>query len=85
MAIPPTVFEPREAAEISELEIDAAVDTVPADLATESYPLAKCWTLDLVETVRANTHADEALTTDKPAWKWPMIRTAILLAHSVNG
>jgi len=50
-------------------------------LATEAYPLAKGWTLDLVETIRTNTRAAEALTTDKPAWKRNMVRTAILLAQ----
>jgi hypothetical protein len=53
---------------------------VLADLATEAYPLAKCWNLDLIETLRTNTRAAEALTTDKPAWKRNMFRTAILLA-----
>ncbi|WP_426313821.1 hypothetical protein ACN9MF_20105 [Methylobacterium fujisawaense] len=52
-----------------------------ADLATDAYPFAKGWTLDLAETLRTNTHAAEALTTDMPAWKRNMVRTAILLAH----
>lgn len=50
---------------ISDQEIDAAVDAVLADLATDAYPLAKGWTLDLVETVRTNTRAAEALTTTR--------------------
>lgn len=82
---PPTVSELRKAAEVTDQEIDAAVDTVLAELATESYPLAKGWTLDLVETLRTNARAAEALTTDKPAWKRNMVRTAILLAHPVKG
>ena len=82
---PPTGSELRKAAEITDQEIDAAVDAVLADLATEAYPLAKGWTLDLVETLRTNTRAAEALTTDKPAWKRNMGRTAILLAHPVKG
>lgn len=52
---------------------------------TEVYPLAKSWTLDLVETLRTNTRASEALTTDEAAWKRNMDRTAILLAHPVKG
>ena len=56
-----------------------------ADLVTEAYPLAKGWTLDLVETLRTNTRAAEALTTDKSAWKRNLLRTAILLAHPVKG
>jgi len=82
---PPTVSELRKAAEITDQEIDAAVDVVLADLATEAYPLAKGWTLDLVETLRTNTRAAEALTTDMSAWKRNMVRTAILLAHPVKG
>lgn len=82
---PPTVSELRKAAEVTDDEINAAVDTVLADLATEAYPLARGWTLDLVETLRTNARAAEALTTDKPAWKRNMVRTAILLAHPVKG
>lgn len=82
---PPTVSELRKAAEVTDREIDAAVDAVLADLATEAYPLAKGWTLDLVETLRANTRAAEALTTDKPAWKRNIVRTAILLANPIKG
>ncbi|WP_426315485.1 hypothetical protein ACN9MF_11190 [Methylobacterium fujisawaense] len=80
-----TVSELRKAAEVSDREIDAAVDAVLADLVTEAYPLAKGWTLDLVEMLRTNSRAAEALTTDKPARKRNMVRTAILLAHPVKG
>ncbi|MEE7449443.1 hypothetical protein MRF4_17410 [Methylobacterium radiotolerans] len=85
MASNPSVSELRKAAEITDQEIDAAVDAVLADLATEAYPLAKGWTLHLVETLRTNARAAEALTTDKPAWKRNMVRTAILLAYPVKG
>ncbi|KAA0125845.1 hypothetical protein CIW48_01755 [Methylobacterium sp. P1-11] len=82
---PATAPELRKAAEVSDQDIDATVHAVLADLASESYPLAKGWTLNLVETLRANTRAAEALTTDKPVWKRHMVRTAILLAQSVTG
>jgi hypothetical protein len=85
MAANPTVSELRKAAEVIDQEIDAAVDAVLVDLATEAYPLAKRWTLDLVEMIRTNERAAEALKTDKPAWKRNMVRTAILLAHPVKG
>ncbi|MGE8126050.1 hypothetical protein ACQKQD_03645 [Methylobacterium sp. NPDC080182] len=49
------------------------------------YPLANGWTLDLVGMLRTNTRAAEALTTDMAAWKRNMVRTAILLAHPVEG
>jgi hypothetical protein len=57
---PPTVSELRKAAEVTDREIDAAVDLVLADLATEAYPLAKGWTLDLVETLRTNARGRSA-------------------------
>ncbi|SFV07976.1 MULTISPECIES: hypothetical protein [unclassified Methylobacterium] len=82
---PATVSELRKAGEVSDQEVDAAVDAVLADLATEAFPLAKGWTLDLVETLRTNTRAAEALTTDKPAWKRNIVRTAILLANPIKG
>jgi hypothetical protein len=50
---PATVSELRKASEVTDQEIDAAVDAVLADLATESYPLANVWPLDLVETLRS--------------------------------
>ena len=80
---PPTISEQREAAEVTDHEVDAAVDAMLADLATEAYPLAKGWTL--VQTLRTNTRAAEALTADKPASKRNMVRTAFLLAHPVKG
>nr|WP_244435445.1 hypothetical protein [Methylobacterium sp. B34] len=80
-----TVSELRKAADVTYQESDAAVDAFLADLATEGYPLAKTWTLDLVETLRTNSRAAEALTIDRPAWKRNMVRTAILLAHPVKG
>ncbi|TXN42369.1 hypothetical protein [Methylobacterium sp. WL7] len=85
MAINPTVSDLRKAAEISDDEINPAVDAVLAHVATEGYPLAKGWVLDLVETIRTNAAAAEALTTDKVAWKRNMVRTALLLVHPVKG
>ncbi|MGU3668211.1 hypothetical protein ACLBX9_28835 [Methylobacterium sp. A49B] len=84
MAIDPTVSELRKAAEISDQETYAAVDAVLADLTAEAYPLAKGWTLDLVEVLETNERAAQALETDKSAWKRNMIRTAVLLAHPVK-
>jgi hypothetical protein len=78
------VSELRKAAEVTSQEIDAAVDAVLADLATESDPLAKGWNPDLVETIRTNTRAAEALKTNKPAWKRNMVRSAILLSNSIS-
>lgn len=82
---PATVSGLREAAEITDQAIDAAVDVVLADLATESYPFTKGCVLDFIETLGTNTRAAEALTADKPVWKRILIRTAILRAHPVKG
>ncbi len=38
-----------------------------ADLAGPAYPLAKGWTLDLVELLRTNERAAEMLNTDRVA------------------
>ena len=48
MASNPNVSELRKTSDVTDDDITAAVDAVLADLATESYPLAKEWTLDLV-------------------------------------
>lgn len=82
---PPTVSELRKAAADTDQKIDAAVEAVLADLATETYPLAKGWTLNFVEKLRTNTRASEALTSDEAAWERNMVRTEILLAHPVKG
>jgi len=82
---PAPASELRKVAEVTEQEVDAAVDAVLADLATDAYPLAKGWTLDLVEMLRTNERAAEALKTDKAAYKRNMVRTAILLAQPVKG
>lgn len=85
MATNPTVSDLFKAKAVTDQEVDAAVDAVLADVATKSYPLAKGWALDLVETLRTNERAANALKTDKPTWKRNMVRTAILLAHPVKG
>lgn len=82
---PLAVSELCKAAADIDQKIDAAVEAVLADLATETYPLAKGWTLNLVETLRTNRRASEALTSDEAAWERNMVRTEILLAHPVKG
>jgi hypothetical protein len=59
--------------DVTDEGMGAAVDAVIADLATESYPIAKGWTLNLIETLRTNKRAAEALKTNKPAWKRNMV------------
>ena len=85
MATNPTVSELRKTSDVTDDEITAAVDAVLADLATEAYPLTKGWTLDLVAAIAAHQASQDALKTDRDAYRRNMVRTAILLAHPVRG
>ena len=85
MASNPTVSDLRKVSEVTDDEITAAVDAVLADLASEAYPLAKGWILDLVAAVANHKASQDALLTDREAHKRNMVRTAILLAHPVKG
>jgi hypothetical protein len=84
MASNPTVSDLRKVSEVTDDEITAAVDAVLADLASEAYPLAKGWTLDLVAAIASHKASQDALLTDSEAYKRNMVRTAILLAHPVK-
>ncbi|WP_244471614.1 hypothetical protein [Methylobacterium sp. ARG-1] len=55
-----------------------------ADLTTESYPLAKGWTLDLVAAIASHKGSQDALLTDRNAYKRNMVHTAILLVPHNN-
>jgi hypothetical protein len=84
MASNPTGSELRKTSDVTDDEITAAVDAVLADLASEAYSLASGWTLDLVAAVANHKASQDALLTDREAYKRNMIRTAILLAHPVK-
>ena len=75
----------RKISEVTDDEITTAVDAVLADLAAEVYPLAKGWTLDLVAAIASHKAFQDALLTDRDAYKRNMVRTAILLSHPVQG
>ena len=51
---------------------------------SEAYPLAKGWVLDLVAAIASHKASQDALLTDRDAYKRNMVRTAILLAHPVK-
>ncbi|MCB4803490.1 hypothetical protein QO001_000834 [Methylobacterium brachiatum] len=85
MASNSTVSELRKTSDVTDDEITAAVDAVLADLASEAYPLAKGWTLDLVAAIANHKASQDALLTDREPYKRNMVRTAILLAHPVKG
>ena len=83
MASDPTVSDLHKAAEVTDQEIDAAVDAVLTDLATEAYPLTDGYALDLQAAVQARTVATLILkdghATERQ--KQHAVRTAILLAR----
>ncbi|MCJ2092090.1 MULTISPECIES: hypothetical protein [unclassified Methylobacterium] len=84
MASNPTVSDLRKVIEVTDDEITAAVDAVLADLASEAYPLAKGWALDLVAAIANHKASQDALLTNRDAYKRNMVRTAILLSHPVK-
>lgn len=69
---PKTVSGLREAAEITDQAIDAAVDVVLADLATESYPFTKGCVLDHIETLNAMLRSGHSV----PKWVTAYSRTS---------
>ncbi|WP_342030180.1 hypothetical protein [Methylobacterium pseudosasicola] len=75
----------REVSEVTDEEITATVDAVLQDLASEAYPLAKGWILDLVAAVAEHKASQDALLADRDAYKRNIVRTAILMAHPVKG
>jgi hypothetical protein len=81
MASNPTVSDLRKVSEVKDDEITAAVDAV---LASEAYLLAEGWILDLVAAVANHKGSQDALLTDRDAYKRNMVRTAILLTHPVK-
>ncbi|MGT2482354.1 hypothetical protein ACU4GR_33780 (plasmid) [Methylobacterium oryzae CBMB20] len=85
MAANLTVSDLFKSKDITEGEIDATVEAVLADLASEAYPLAEGWIIDLIGAIAGHKAAQDALLTDRDAYKRNMIRTAILLAHPVRG
>ncbi|MGU3337128.1 hypothetical protein ACLBXJ_03870 [Methylobacterium mesophilicum] len=84
MASISTVSDLRKVSEVTDDEITAAVDAVLADLASEAYPLAKGWILDLVAAIASHKASQDAPLTDRDAYKRNMVRTAILLSHPVR-
>ena len=85
MASNPNVSDLRKVSEVTDDEITAAVDAVLAGRASDAYPLAKGWMLDLVAAIASHKASQEALLTDRDAYKRNMVHTAILLAHPVKG
>lgn len=87
MVTTPTISELRKAAEITDQEIEAAVDAYLADPKAESFRLASGYEIDVAAAVNAHQPSKVAVTDpDRPAkFKRTMVRTAILLAHPTKG
>ena len=83
MADQKTTADLRKAAEITDDEINAAVDAGLAKPETGSYPIGGGHMLDLAAAVAAHEPSAKALADPetKPGWRRTMARTAILLAR----
>ncbi|MHB2204900.1 hypothetical protein [Methylobacterium sp. CM6257] len=82
-----TVGDLRRAAEITDQEIDAAVDAYLADPKAEPFRSASGYEIDVAAAVQAYQPAKAAAgDPDRSAkFKWTMVRTAVLLAQPVKG
>jgi hypothetical protein len=87
MATTPTVAELRKCAEITDQEIDAAVDGYLAGPRAEPFRFASGYVIDVAAAIERHMPAKIALAdADRtPKFKRNMVRTAILLAHPVKG
>lgn len=87
MASNPTASELRKAAEITDQEIDAAVDGYLAGPRTERFGFASGYVIDVAAAIERHIPAKIALADAErtPKFKRNMVRTAILLAHPVKG
>ncbi|MHB2208527.1 hypothetical protein [Methylobacterium sp. CM6257] len=80
----PTIGDLRRAAEITDQEIDAAVEAYLADPKAEPFRFASGHQIDVAAAVDAHQPARAAAADPDQTRrfvKWTMIRTAILLAH----
>jgi hypothetical protein len=87
MASNPTVSELRKAAEITDQEIDAAVDGYLAGPRAEPFRFASGYEIDVAAAIARHMPAKMALAdTDRtPRFKRNMARTALLRAYPVKG
>ncbi|MGT2479543.1 hypothetical protein ACU4GR_13180 [Methylobacterium oryzae CBMB20] len=83
----PTVGDLRRASEITDQEIDAAVDAYMADQKAEPFRFPSGHEIDVAAAVNAHPPSKAAVSDpDRTAkFRWTMVRTAILLAPPVKG
>jgi hypothetical protein len=82
-----TTGELFKAAEISDAEIEAAIDTYIANPQVEPFRFKSGYKIDVVAAVQAHPPAKAAMgdVDRRPKFKHNMVRNGILLAHPVKG
>ena len=86
MATNPTVSDLWKASEVTDPEIDAAIDAYLADRKAGLFQFASGYEIDVAAAVHAHPPSKAAIADpDRTAkFKRIMVRTAILLAHPVK-
>jgi hypothetical protein len=86
MASTLTVSDLFKSKEVTDAQVNAAVDAVLADPKTGPFELATGWVVDLAAAVKADRHATATLKepTARPGSKRAAVKSAILLAHPVK-
>ena len=87
MASNPTVSELRKTSDVTDDEIEAAVDAYLSGLKAGPHRFASGYVINVSDAVQAHQPAKAAVNhPDRSAkFKRNMVRTAILLAHPVKG
>ena len=82
-----SVGDLRRKSEVTDAEIDAAVDAYMANRQAEPFRFASGYEIDVAAAVYAHQPSKAAVhDKDRAAkFKWAMVRTAVLLAHPVRG
>ncbi|WP_246689983.1 hypothetical protein [Methylobacterium sp. WL7] len=86
MASTLTVSDLSKSKEVTDAQVNAAVDAVLANPNTGPFELASGWVLDVTTAVKADRHATATLKepTARPGSRRAAVRSAILLAQPVK-
>lgn len=86
MASTLTVSDLYKSKEVTDTQVNAAVDAVLANPNTGPFELASGWILDVTAAVKADRHATATLKepTARPGSRRAAVRSAILLAQPVK-
>ncbi|MHC2109003.1 hypothetical protein [Methylobacterium sp. CM6246] len=82
----PTVSDLIKSREVTNAQVNAALDAVFADPKIGTFELASGWVLDITAAVKADRHATATLKepTARPSSRRAAVRSAILLAQPVK-